>query len=94
MSNVVFVGWARFTLFIAFIASLLSVAGGGLTLPPFKTLGWLVTSTTVVGTYGACPKRSNSMQLFAYDSNWMELQKECGSMFNGPTGQPGRCIVV
>jgi hypothetical protein len=77
---------------IAAIANLLAISGGGLVLPPFKSLYWLQTETTFVGLYGGCPK-SASDGFFALDSNWRDLQSSCWQFFKlGESTIDGTCI--
>ena len=79
----------QFLLSIAWIASIFSLIGGGLVLPPFKSLYWFQTDSSFVGLYGGCPKTPNA-PLIQIDSNWQELQTKCWYFFdNAASPIPG-----
>ena len=65
---------------IAIIANLLAISGGGLVLPPFKSLYWLQTPTSLVGVYGGCPKTS-AEGFFTLDYDWINIQSSCWQFF-------------
>jgi len=76
---------------IAALANILAISGGGLVLPPFKSLYWLKTPTTVVGLYGGCPK-SAADGFFAVDIDWPNLQSSCWQFFKlGESTIDGTC---
>lgn len=93
------VNTARLCLTITLISSLLSLGGGGLVLPPFKSLPWLKTNTTNVGLYGACLSGSLSGNFFGgAEDGWKELQgSQCVDLFSGkqqPDALTGRCTYL
>lgn len=76
---------SRVLIALGTLASLLSVGGGGLVLPPFKSLPWLKTSTSIVGLYGSCSLAGlNVDSLFSYENDWMNGQAaKCRNIFTG-----------
>ena len=65
---------------IGLIANLLAISGGGLVIPPFKSLYWLQTPNTLVGVYGGCP-RTSAEGFFTIDSDWRDIQSSCWQFF-------------
>jgi hypothetical protein len=80
------IGLSRFLLFLSFIGNLSSLGGGGLLLPPFKSLPWLITTNTVVGLYGACPKVFDPT-FYKLDPEWLTLQQSCTNIFTTNNGE-------
>lgn len=77
---------------IAFITNMLAISGGGMVLPPFKSLYWLQTPTTLVGVYGGCP-RTSAEGFFTLDSDWKTLQNGCWQFFKiSESSVDGTCI--
>ncbi|KAI8901711.1 hypothetical protein BC833DRAFT_576377 [Globomyces pollinis-pini] len=82
MSVSVSVGWARFFFFIGTLTSIVSLGGGGLVLPPFKTFPWLITSSSQVGIYGACPLQDTQLSsIITYSPDWQKIQSTCVTLF-------------
>lgn len=89
-----YIGLARILLLLAVIASLLSLGGGGLALPPFKSTPWLKTATSNVGLYGACLAPADQ-SFFSVDADWLALEAQCTTIFvqNG-NSVVGACILI
>ena len=65
---------------IGLIANILALLGGGLVIPPFKSLYWIQSTTSRVGVYGGCPI-TPSVALFSLDDDWKSLQMDCWNIF-------------
>jgi hypothetical protein len=63
-------------LFFALVLSIASGAGGGLFLPPFKSLSWFNTPTDNIGLYGSCPRKTGD-GVVTYYSSWLDVQSTC-----------------
>ena len=85
---------ARVCVILSTLASLVSLGGGGLVLPPFKSTSWLVTSSSHVGLYGGCLSQNLDSRFFSINSDWKELQvSDCANTFiqsAGPASIVGR----
>ena len=79
MSGLVII--SKVLLVLIALGTVLTSIGGGMTLPPFKTLPWIQTTSSVVGITGACPRGASQANFFAFDSNWQFLQLQCKSLF-------------
>jgi hypothetical protein len=66
---------------LSFLGAILSLGGGGIQLPPFKSLPWLTTPEQNISLFGNCPRIFND-EFFTMLTNWQQLQTECKSIFN------------
>ncbi len=73
----------RVFLGLALFATALSLTGGGLSLPPFKNLGWLITPIRVDGLFGFCYRQPNEYMDFAkLNPDWQYHQENyCFNIF-------------
>ncbi len=78
----------RVLLGLALFATALSLTGGGLSLPPFKNLGWVLTPFRVDGIFGFCYRQSEQYMSFtALNPDWKYHQdKYCFNIFRPVNG--------
>jgi hypothetical protein len=76
---------ARVILTVSMILTLATLSGGGLPLPPFKSLPYLKTNDALIGVYGGCLKARIDEQFFTINEDWKNiLLVDCASLFKSP----------
>lgn len=75
--------FVRVLLGLALFATALSMTGGGLSLPPFKNLGWLLTPFRVDGIFGLCMRQADPYMSFTSMNPQWKLHQEiyCFNIF-------------
>ena len=87
MRNKFTVNASRILLLLASLASIGSLGGGALVLPPFKSVPWFTTSNANIGLWGGCLKEGLNPDWYGVNSDWKELQAlKCQSIFIDATG--------
>ncbi|KAI8807625.1 hypothetical protein BJ742DRAFT_811316 [Cladochytrium replicatum] len=78
---------ASVLLAVCLIAQAIHIPGGGLVVPPYQSIAWVLTPNVTYSIFGICP-RNPSIGFFELNPQWKTLQGQCQFIFPNSEAPP------